>query len=185
MTNRDNFYFKHLDIPYTDSEIDEFKKAYYAPITEFRKVNDIDHIRILLPSIFKWFDEHKLEVHQAFIISYLPRLQQRKHVDFIQSGSKLAINILVTPGAKNSITRFFELKDPSIVPELKYTENTNLPYSEYDDNNLNPITFYNMKKPVMLNTSKIHSVMNITDSHRSVISFRFKENPWHLIEDEI
>ena len=184
MIDKDTFYFKHVDVPCIEREIENFKKVYYTTdVTEFKKVDNVNHVRILLPSVFAWFDEHKTEIAKIFVISHLPGQMKRKHIDY--DTRKLAINLLLTPESKKGITKFFELKDPNIIPELLLTEDTNLPYSKYNDSDLIPITYYSMESPILLNTSKIHSVMNITRHHRSVVSFRFKEDPWFLAEEQI
>jgi hypothetical protein len=183
MIDKDTFYFKHVDVPCIEKEIEDFKKVYYtADVTEFKKLDSVNHVRILMPSVFTWFNEHKIEIDRIFVISHLPGELQGKHMDY--DHCKLAINLLLTPESKKGITKFFELKDPSIIPEISFTNN-NLPYVKYKDTDLIPVTHYNMESPILLNTSKIHSVMNITRYHRSVVSFRFKEAPWFLAEEQI
>lgn len=184
MIDKDNFYFKHVDVPCIEKEIKDFKKVYYTNnVAEFKKVDNKNHVRILMPSVFTWFDKHKIEISKIFVISHLPGQWQEKHID--KDICKLAINLLLTPDSKKGITKFFELKDPSIIPEMALTENTNLPYAKYKDSDLTPVTSYNMESPILLNTSKIHSVMNITKHHRSVVSFRCKEDPWFLTEEQV
>jgi hypothetical protein len=184
MIDKDTFYFKHVDVPYIEKEIEDFKKAYYTTnVAEFKKIDNVNHVRILMPSVFTWFDKHKIEIATIFVISHLPGQLQEKHID--NATCNLAINLLLTPESKKGITKFFELKDPNIIPEMSLTENTNLPYAKYKDSNLIYVTYYTMESPILLNTNKIHSVMNITRHHRSVVSVRFKEDPWFLTEEQI
>ncbi len=183
MIDKDTFYFKHVDVPCIEKEIEDFKKVYYtADVTEFKKVDSVNHVSILMPSVFTWFNEHKIEIDRIFVISHQSGQVQGKHID--KDDCKLAINLLLTPDSKKGITKFFELKDPNIIPEMSITV-TNLPYAKYKDSDLIPVTYYNMESPILLNTSKIHSVMNITRHHRSVVSFRFKEDPWFLTEEHV
>jgi hypothetical protein len=186
MIDKDTFYFKHVDVPCIEKEIEDFKKVYYtADVAEFKRVDNINHVRILMPSVFDWFDKRNIEVYRVFVISHLSGQTQNRHIDAIHNDCRLAINLLLTPESKKGITKFFELKDPNIIPELLLTEDTNLPYSKYNDSDLIPVTYYSMESPILLNTSKIHSVMNITRHHRSVVSFRFKEDPWFLTEEHV
>jgi hypothetical protein len=185
MIDKDNFYFKHVDVPCIEKEIEDFKKIYYTTdVFGFKRVDNINHVRILMPSVFAWFNEHKIEIDRIFVISHLPGQIQEKHIDSTHNGCKLAINLLLTPESKRGITKFFELKDPNIIPEMSLTENTNLPYTKYKDSDLIPVTNYSMESPILLNTNKIHSVINFTRHPRSVVSFRFKEDPWFLTEEK-
>lgn len=183
--NKDKFYFKQIDIPYTDQEIQNLNRVFYKHTGMFVKLNNIEIVKLLVPSITKWFDSHNIEINQVFLISCHPGHEQDKHVDSREDQNSLALNILLTPGAKDSITRFYELKDPTIGPSLKMTLETNLPYYFYEDEKLEYVTHYNMHKPVLLNVQKIHSVLNNTPNNRAVLSFRFKKDPWFLVEDTI
>jgi hypothetical protein len=102
---------------------------------------------------------------------------QMPHVDY--GSHTLAINFPLQH-CENTWTRFF--KNTGQVVE-KFTPDTKLPYLEFIDDNKQEETRYKLSGPTLLNVKHPHSVANTTAFDRSSISFRFKEDPWFLLED--
>ncbi len=175
---RSNFYFKSLNIPNIE-QINEEIKMYdqnREPTVGFSIVK-YNTVLDLLPTLNMWFNESKMIVDAMGVITIKSNSIQMPHID---SGSHtLAINFPLQH-CENTWTRFF--KNTGKVVQ-KFTPDTKLPYLEFIDNNMQEETRYELTGPTLLNIKQPHSVSNQTAFDRSCITFRFKEDPWFLLED--
>lgn len=180
---KNNFYYKYLDLECNQDEILQFNKIYPFSKNVFQGI-DTSHAKTLIPSIFSQFDKLNLEVDYTYLILHGPKSFSSLHTD--HASYQLAINIQLYPGSKDSVTSFFELKDPTNNNvQVKYADDDiKLPYNLYKDKDVKLITCYKSTKTVLLNISKIHRVVNHTNEIRGVLSFRFKNDPWHLTTEE-
>lgn len=172
------FYFKHLTIPNIEN-INAELKAYdqnRESTVGFSLVNN-DAVLNTLPTLSKWFNEHNIVISSIAVLIIRSNTIQVPHIDTLTTS--LAINFPLQH-CKDTWTRFF--KNTGTVVK-KFTPYTNVPYLEYVDDNMQEETRYELTGPTLINIKEPHSVINKTNFDRSCISFRFKEDPWCLLED--
>jgi hypothetical protein len=175
----DDFYFKSLNIPNVE-QINEEIKVYdqtRESTVGFSHVNN-DLVLNALPTLTKWFNEHNMIIDRIAVLVIKSNSIQVPHVD--QGTQSLAINFPLQHCA-DTWTRFF--KNTGIVVK-KFTLDTKVPYLAHIDSNRQEDARYELTGPTLINIKKPHSVMNNTNFDRSCISFRFKEDPWFLLEDQ-
>lgn len=172
-----NFYFKSLNIPNIE-QINEEIKMYDQSRESTTGFSIVDRDTVLesLPTLTKWFKESNMIVDRVAVIIIKSNTIQMPHVDY--GSHTLAINFPLQH-CENTWTRFF--KNTGQVVE-KFTPDTKLPYLEFIDDNKQEETRYKLSGPTLLNVKHPHSVANTTAFDRSCISFRFKEDPWFLLE---
>lgn len=175
----DSFYFKYVDVNINDTEINNFITAY--PLLESRfELISVDSVRSFLPTISNWFKENKLEPKTAILINHSPGFKQEIHSDPMPNKTVLALNIPLNKLAEMSVTRIYDvIEDAS--PQNCSIGQQNLNYLSYNSSQVKKITEYTSQKPVLVNISKPHSAWNNTCHRRGVLTFRFKEDPWFLI----
>ena len=175
------FLYRHLDIPYDQNEIAAFLKKRPDIPNLFRIIDD--HNKVLaeeLPFIKRWIDENNLRLKTFAYISIGPMIRQYIHKD--PGLPELALNIPVF-NCENIYTVFYEVGDRE--ETLNYTSVTKLPFYSYegfsptDPNRI--LGQYSLIKPTILNVKQAHSVVNTTNQSRICLSFRFEEDPWHLV----
>jgi hypothetical protein len=173
----DIFYFKHLDIEYKHTEIQNF--FLNRPIYNTTRFEIIDLSQTLkeLPSIANWFTAQRLKPKMVALISVGGNSKQKIHKDVGES--ILAINFPVE-NYKNIRTYFYKVNENAL-PILEHSKDTNVPYSAYAEDSCLPICHYTVETPVLLNIKEPHSVFNHTNLVRYVLSFRFYNDPHHLI----
>lgn len=174
-----DFYFKSLIIPDIETINAEIKlyDQNREPTLGFSHVNN-SLVLNSLPTLNKWFSEHNMVVDRTAVLIIRSNDIQIPHID--QGAQSLAINFPLQH-CNNTWTRFF--KNTGILVQ-KFTPYTNLPYLEYVDDNMQEETRYELTGPTLINIKQPHSVINKTNFDRSCISFRFKEDPWFLLEDQ-
>lgn len=181
---KEQFYYKYLTIDIDQGEIDYFNKLFPFKGSCFKLINS-DIVKTLLPKIYNWFEDYKIEIDNVCLIHGRPGWVQDIHRDHRSNNCNvLALNIPLFVGAENSITRFFELKNPAVDSSIKtLTNDSGVPYYRYKEKDLKLATYYKLTGPVLINVGKIHGVINPPSSPRGVLSFRFKKDPWFLINE--
>ena len=177
MTNRDNFYFNYIDIPYDLNEVQEYYNSKPLGSGNFT-LQDIDKVLDALPSIKKWFVDNNCKPNKVAYISTLANFVQPPHKD--NTDQILAVNFPVY-NCEEVKTVFYD--DTNVKTILMHTQAHNIPYHYYVLGGREPIEQYILSKPVILNVKKIHSVVNTSNKNRVSLSFRFEEEPWHLIKE--
>jgi hypothetical protein len=177
MINRDNFYFKYIDIPYDLNEVQAFYKSKPVPSGHFT-MRYVDEVLGALPSIKQWFEDNNCKPSRVAYISTLAHFAQPPHKD--NSDQILAVNFPVY-NCEEIKTLFYD--DKNVETKVMYTKAHNIPYHQYMIKGRAPIAEYVLSKPVILNVKKIHSVVNNSNKDRVSLSFRFEEEPWHLIKE--
>lgn len=184
--NTKDFYFKYIDIDYDFEDIRRFLSTYPLLKNRFEYI-DLDAIKNLVPSIMSWFNKKNIEVTTVICINHAPGYAQQIHVDTMESQGVLAINFPLNYEAKDSITRIYSVIDGN-VPEYKLVSKEvsggtrPLPYSYYTEDKVKLVTEYYSVSPVLINVAKPHSAFNCTRFPRGVLTFRFKEDPWFLLD---
>jgi hypothetical protein len=179
--NKDNFYFKYLNIPYDHSEIINLIDKYPLLHTNRFQQMDVEEMKEFVPSIFKWFESMNIVPADSFLINHGPGFKQTIHVD--KCYQSLGINFPVNLDAKLSITRVYEPRG-NIVSDI-VDRSIKYPFLKYDFWQVILKETYMSTSPVLLNIKKPHSAWNNTEHTRGVLTFRFKEDPWFLAEEEI
>jgi hypothetical protein len=177
MSIQDNFYFNYIDIPYDLNEVQTFYKNNPIPNGYFT-IQDINVVLAALPSIKKWFEDNNCKPNKVAYISTLANVVQPPHKD--NSDQVLAVNFPVD-NCDEVKTVFYD--DTNVKSVLLHTHATNIPYHHYLLGGREPTTHYILSKPVILNVKKIHSVVNTTNKNRISLSFRFEQDPWHLVKE--
>jgi hypothetical protein len=57
-------------------------------------------------------------------------------------------------------------------------------FSKFNPDQVIKITEYKSTSPVILNITKPHSAWNNTEEIRGILTFRFKDDPIHLIKEQ-
>ena len=184
--------FKYLNIPNIDiinKELFEFASTRANnKITGFH-VLSIPEFNLGCPVLSEWFANEKLNFSSCNLILTPPGHNEKnshvdRHVDtlFDTSSQLLSTGILgINFGVFNiqdTFTAFYDYIDGEI---LELTTNDKIPYRFYGKANLQEIDRYTLTRPVILNTSIPHSVHNPTNEIRIALSFRFANDPWHLL----
>lgn len=156
-------------------------------LTQYTFVHiDINETMKQLPTLNKFFKRIGLsELSRIAIVTTHPCSVQDPHVD--QGEETLGINFPLS-GTGATYTQIFRNKG-----ELRYVtspdeENRKGPakqrlYLQYIDDDPEEIGRYELNRPVMLNVKMPHSVINLSEDSRVGMSFRFKADPWNLIEE--
>jgi hypothetical protein len=178
---KNNFYFKHIDLKYHDHEIEAFNKKFLTYKDCFLLL-PIEEVKECLPSVFEWFEKNNIsEVRTVCLIGHRASTNQAIHTD-VMSGC-LAINIFLTPESSEAVTRFYKTKDNITSGIAIGKVDDKISYNYFAKSNLDFVTCYKAENPVLLNVKQIHGIVNYTSAYRASLSFRFVEDPWHLIKD--
>ena len=175
-----DFLFKILDIDSQTfdlirKEIAEFYKNTEHIVGQFSMIDNESTLNVL-PTIAKWLEVNKLEVMHIGYISVNPNTIQQAHID--SGESSLALNFPVI-NCNNVTTEFFKLESKDLT--IRHSKGTNLPYYHFDNTDKDIIGSFTLTQPTLLNIKMPHSVVNNTELERISLSFRFKNDPWHLI----
>ena len=164
------FYWKYFDLD--KSIIKSLQDEYY------RHLPDNTHFFQQLDLPIREF--LGLEVQRFVLIQALPNAVGRIHTDWRPSdfGNQLALNIPLEH-CEDSVT---SLWSSDYIPPTQFTDNGQ-PYNFYDPNRCIKISEFRLTQPVLFRTDLPHSVDNTTNKVRKAISVRFKQDPWHLIND--
>lgn len=124
---------------------------------------------VLSLSCKKWIKESGLEFHKLFIFEDPGANNVRiVHVDGVKNeGKKFAINWNIGNG--KFIMEWFDVKPTSIAPQHTYEH----PYDIFDESGSTLIESSINPGPVLFNTSKPHSVMNLDNNIRYGVTLRF------------
>lgn len=121
-----------------------------------------------------------MPVIMCALIQVMPMHQGKIHTD-VRTGYSgvLAINIPLMD-CENSVT---ELWSTTSETRKEYTENS-APYSVFETAQCTKIDQFILDRPVIFRTDVPHSVKNNSMKIRRAISLRFKDDPWHLIDND-
>lgn len=178
-TNKDN-------APIMELNLDSSKPVQgVGHLTKYTFVHiDVESTMQQLPTLKKFFDGVGLsELSRIAIVTTHPNSVQDPHVD--QGEETLGINFPLA-GTSATYTQIFknkgELKYVTSHDESKSGIKQQRRYLKYIDDSPEEIGRYELSRPVMLNVKMPHSVVNLSDDERVGISFRFKADPWKLLE---
>lgn len=177
-TNKDN-------APIMELNLDESKPVIgVGNLTKYTFVHcNVNTTMQQLPILSEFFNSRGLELSRIAIITTHPNSVQDPHVD--QGEETLGINFPLA-GTSATYTQIFknkgELKYVTSHDESKAGIKQQRRYLKYIDDSPEEIGRYELNRPVMLNVKMPHSVVNLSNDERVGISFRFKADPWDLVE---
>ena len=174
-----SFIFKYIDVDDLDQVMQEIKQFHAFkrfPVPNFFSMKP-EEVMPHLPTLEKWFNKHNMETNLIAHIGQPPNSIQAVHID---SGPlSIALNFPIDIVSECS-TLFFENKGEIVE---NYTPVTNIKYLTYVDPDPVVIGEYVLTHPTLLNIKLPHSIRNKSATEtRYCFSFRFKQDPWHLIK---
>lgn len=175
----DYFCFKGLSIPNYQTIVREFaNNINYGPFENNFNYLDVNPTLEKSPSFQKWLEESCCVLTKAaIIVSTIRSSIGAPHVDY-QTNS-LALNFPLS-NCEHSYTAFYNPADiDSIIDEEK--SNGVLYKKIIFKNKPREISRYVLDRPILLNTHIPHKIFHGHEKSRYAISFRFVDDPWHLI----
>jgi len=174
-----NFVCQTIDIPnieniyaelvsYTLGKLPKFKEAFnHLPLQDMMNY---------CPLTAQWFKSVNLTPRVcALIIQPVGADIRGTHTDTQQNS--LALNFGIK-NFENTYTAFYKVVSGNIVQK---TLPNGITWDNYEQAELEEIARVDLKKPTILNTKIPHAVHNPTNELRVSISFRFIQDPYHLV----
>jgi hypothetical protein len=174
-----NFVCQTIDIPnfeniyaellsYTLDQLPRFKEAFNHLSLQDMMKN--------CPLTNEWFTSVNLKPRVcALIIQPVGANIKGTHTD--TQSNALALNFGIK-NTKNTHTSFYKVVSGNIIQK---TLPNGITWDNYEQAQLEEIARVDLQKPTIINTKIPHAVHNSTDEPRVSISFRFVEDPYHLI----
>jgi hypothetical protein len=177
---RQDFIYQTQDIPHyhnIHAQLSEFALDQNPKFRQQFNHLDLDLLRVNCPLIIEWFHTHNLTPEICALIQFPPGSDHRgTHTD--TTPNYLALNF----GIKNlhsTYTAFYRMA-AGAKATIKTLPNGR-PYNCYSSAQLQEIGRIDLVKPTWINTHVPHAVHNLTLDTRISLSFRFKQNPWHMV----
>jgi len=119
-----------------------------------------------------------MEVNNVVIVQIPPRFMQEIHADFRPDNNVLAINFPLI-NCQDAVTEMWESNESTLL-----TERLGYPTNLARRGACKKIDQFIVDRPVIFNTKILHSVRNNSRNTRIAVSLRFKNDPWHLIDQQ-
>jgi hypothetical protein len=121
-----------------------------------------------------------MEVQRFVLIQVEPNAIGRIHTDFRPNeyGDQLALQIPLD-NCEDSVTEMWESEYD---PPIQYTDNGQ-PYRFFEPSRCKKLTEFKLTQPLIFRTDVPHSASNMGNKIRRAISVRFKDDPWHLVNE--
>jgi hypothetical protein len=174
-----DFVYQTIDIPdleniyaelvtYTLGQLPRFKEAFnHLPLQDMMQK---------CPLIAQWFASVNLTPRVcALIIQPVGANKRGTHTD--TQNNSLALNFGIK-NFENTYTAFYKVISGSVIQK---TLPNGVTWDNYEQAELEEIARVDLKKPTILNTKVPHAVHNPTTELRVSISFRFVQDPYHLV----
>jgi hypothetical protein len=179
-----DFLYKHIEVENLDDitkELTDWHDKNVGDKTQFKIISTKEILRSL-PKLNQWFISNNLKPTDTVYLNINPLTNQAIHLDrHDKRSNNLALNFPIK-NCGHTFTRFY--KDTG-----KYTTwinpETNASYLLLDEENPELLGEYYLTKPTLLNILVPHQVFNPTLHPRVCLSFRFKDDPWHLVNKDI
>lgn len=156
-----------------------------GPLEKFTFVHlDSDRVMNHLPELQKYFIKNNLgDIERIAYVSTPPHSTNATHMD--QGPEILALNFPLTD-CSSSYTQFLKnngrLEAVELIDTVKGIKEKRK-FMKFVTDDPIEVGRYTLNGPVMLNIKQPHGVINHGPMLRAGISFRFKKDPWHLVED--
>ena len=180
--NKDNFFFKELDIPNYEAVLSEIQRFYVAnnPVEDHSQFSHISKGLLVAtsPNLAQWLIDFNLEIRVAAIIRTPGEtINPVPHVD--TQTNDLAINFPVL-NCTNCWTSLYRMTGGERINKVLPNRLTYVNFS--NDATFGEISKFLLTKPTIFNTKQPHAVINPTDTIRIAASLRFERDPWELTE---
>lgn len=164
------FIWQHVNID--PAEIEKTKKFFY----ETAELSTYFWLKVPLKEFLG------LAVQEAVLIQFLPKVIQELHTDMRLNGNRLALNFPLE-NCDGSVTEFWEPTSTNI-PTRPAVSSSMSTYTYYPKYKCRKISEFKISDgPVIFRTDVPHLINNFNnDKIRRVISVRFIEDPWHLVD---
>jgi hypothetical protein len=176
----DDFLYKHIDVENIDEITEELLAWHEDNATnksQFKLISTREVLRSL-PKLADWFNKNNITPTDTLYLNTNPLTVQGIHLDTPDKRSNnLALNFPIKH-CNNTFTRFY--KDTGKYVDWVNKE-TNASYRLLDEEEPELIGEYHLTKPTLLNILVPHQVFNPNRQHRVCLSFRFRNDPWHLV----
>lgn len=173
------FYFRNIEIPDLEQILKEFKKSidfclYTEPFT-YIDISLLDSCQNFL----SWCHVNNLMIKKiAVIVSDYKSNNALPHID--SQENLLALNFPIEH-CQNTYTEFYKL--PKKYIEVVKEKHGVLSKSIISTDFGNSIARYQLLNPVLINTHQPHKIICDHKNRRICLSFRFINDPWHLINE--
>jgi hypothetical protein len=177
--DRSGFTWRSLEIPrwsVIQTELAHLPDRIQRKNPVFWQTGQTEVYQEVLPTLFEWFAIQQLEVRMIAYVSIPAGYRQTYHRDL---GCALALQLPVM-GCDGVYTGFYRTRGED---KPVFTSNSNHTYHNYPASQVVEYDRYPLLGPVWADVSLIHSVQNLTDHPRHAISVRFREDPWHLVDN--
>lgn len=126
----------------------------------------------------KWMTDNNCKVNKAaIIVSTIRSSYANPHID--SQENCLALNFPLF-NCNDSYTVFYDPNDIDLI--IDDIKPNGVIYKKITFNTQpKEISRYKLDRPIILNTKVPHKIFHNSQTPRYAISFRFKEDPWHLI----
>lgn len=167
-------YFKKISVPFTP--FDHLPEKYYDPELhkKYMMFNKMIDPNDLGPEIHEWSKQYGLNIVEAMIFSYVPRVRGAIHIDGFHENGKLwpycALNF--TKGGKG-IMEWFECDAPT----KHYTSGASTPYLNYNEATCQLKASDSIETPTLVRVNVPHRATNLSNEHRYSISVRWWPAP--------
>jgi hypothetical protein len=183
-----------LTYKYLDADLEKIQVELASYINDFKLYQlgftklPIDDLLNTSKTLTDWFNSLNCIPTSSYMINTpIGSSKENAHVDnWVEnpvwnkstvSKYVLAVNIPIK-NTEGTYTNFYEYVDGP-VKNMEFGRH-NITYRFYGKANLKEIDRYSLSKPVILNTTVPHSVINNTNKDRFALTFRFEKDPWHL-----
>ena len=149
---------------------------------KFYPLWDLDPYRVLLPSLFTWFESVCLVSRVIAYVEVQGGSKISVHSDEMQDDPLgwdpvLALNLPIRD-CLCSRTRIYHSSSP---PRL--VSGNSRPYIVYNPSDLSEIDSYILSEPILLNVKHPHGIENWGSETRHSLSIRFAQDPWWLVDN--
>jgi hypothetical protein len=180
--------FLNSDSSCISTELNQYITDYTQYRIGFNPIS-IDDLFLNVPSLATWLKTMNCSPSIAFMIrtphgsnkenAHVDNWVEPSMVERQNSEYALAINFPIK-NTERVTTSFYEYIDG---PIKSMELHGYIRYKYYGNANLREICSYSLTSPVILNVTIPHSVINNSGEDRFALTFRFKHDPWHLLND--
>lgn len=174
-----DFYFRDIEISNLEKILEEFKKSldfnlYTEPFT-YVDVGLFDSCENFL----FWCNENKLSINKiAVVVSDHKSNNALPHID--SQENLLALNFPIE-NCQDTYTELYKIPEKYI--EVVREKHGVLSKSIISKNFGHCVARYQLSNAVLINTHQPHKIICNHENRRICLSFRFIEDPWHLINE--
>ena len=177
MTN--DFVYKIIDIPDLETvhaEVTSYALSQIPNYTEAFNLVNLPEMMSACPATLKWMASVGLRPRVCALIIQPPGADIRgTHTD--TQVNDLALNFSIK-NTENTYTGFYKVVSGEVI---RKTLPNGVEWDNFEKAELEEIARIDLSKPTIINTKIPHAVHNPTPNPRISVSFRFVQDPYHLV----